>query len=88
MGQHVRRDRPEIKVGPVTCRRHRRSRGTDIDIHCSREAAPGAGVLGPWRARGDRRCRGRGTVGRQTDEVPLQGPLGAAGALMLRPGLW
>ncbi|KAG0517923.1 hypothetical protein BDA96_09G130800 [Sorghum bicolor] len=86
MGQEVRRAPPEIKVCPVTYHRHHRSRGTDIDIHCGREAPPGARVPAAGRPHGEHRCRHRGTGGKRTGEVALQGPLGAAGALMLRPG--
>ena len=84
MGKEVRRESPELQIVPVN-RRHR-SRGGDIDVHSGREAPPGARVPAPRRARGGRRGRHRGTGGRRPDEVPLQGPLGAAGAPMLRPG--
>jgi hypothetical protein len=84
MGKEVRRESPELQIGPFN--RRRRSGGGDIDVHSGREAPPGARVPAPLRARGGRRGRHRGTGGRRPDEVSLQGPLGAAGAPMLRPG--
>nr|AAQ06263.1 putative flavonol glucosyltransferase [Sorghum bicolor]AAQ06264.1 putative flavonol glucosyltransferase [Sorghum bicolor] len=71
MGQEVRRAPLEIKVCPVTYHRHHRSRGTDIDIHCGREAPPGARVPAAGRPHGEHRCRRRGTGGKRTGEVAL-----------------